>query len=69
MTSDGKIRVCLYDDRETDLKTPMREGAGDAELERLMLSAIADKGRGGALELLERRRAVPLERTMHQIGG
>ena len=69
LTSDGKLRVCLYDDREVDLKTPLRTGAGDADLERLMVDALAGKGRGGALEILERQKAIPLKRTMHQIGG
>lgn len=69
LTADGKLRVCLYDDDETDLKTPLRAGAGDAELERLLRSAVARKGRGGALDILERREAIPLVRTMHQIGG
>jgi len=69
LTSDGKLRVCLYDDREVDLKTPMRAGADDNELERLMLKAVAGKGRGGALEVLEQQKAIPLARTMHQIGG
>lgn len=69
LTADGKLRVCLYDDRETDLKTPLRAGADDAELGRLMAQAVRGKGRGGALEILERRAALPLVRTMHQIGG
>jgi cyclic pyranopterin phosphate synthase len=69
LTSDGKLRVCLYDQRETDLKTPMRSGASDGELERMMVDAVSGKGRGGALDVLERRAGLPLERTMHQIGG
>jgi cyclic pyranopterin phosphate synthase len=69
LTADGMLRVCLYDDREVDLKTPLRAGAADAELEGLMVTAVAGKGRGGAIDLLERRTAAPLRRTMHQIGG
>jgi cyclic pyranopterin phosphate synthase len=69
LTADGKLRVCLYDDREVDLKTPLRAGADDAELGRLMEQAVQAKGRGGALDLLERREPVVLARTMHQIGG
>ena len=69
MTADGKFRVCLYDDREIDLKGPLRSGASDEELARLMAEAVARKGRGGALEILERHEALPLDRTMHQIGG
>jgi cyclic pyranopterin phosphate synthase len=69
LTADGKFRVCLYDDREVDLKRPIREGASDKELEGLMVDAVVRKGRGGALEILERKGALPLARTMHQIGG
>ncbi len=69
LTSDGYFRVCLYDDRETDLKTPLRSGASDAEIERLMVEAVSRKGRGGALEILERQAPPPPARTMHQIGG
>jgi cyclic pyranopterin phosphate synthase len=69
LTSDGHFRVCLYDDREVDLRTPMRAGASDAELEQMMVEAVQRKGRGGALDIQENRRAIPLKRTMHQIGG
>jgi len=69
LTSDGMLRVCLYDDREVDLKTPLRAGASDAELAGLMAAAVRAKGRGGAIDLFERRSAAPLTRTMHQIGG
>jgi cyclic pyranopterin phosphate synthase len=69
LTSDGKLRVCLYDDDETDLKTPLRAGAGDGEILELMRAAVRRKGRGGALDILETRSATPLARTMHQIGG
>jgi cyclic pyranopterin phosphate synthase len=69
LTADGKFRVCLYDPGETDLKAPLREGASDDELERIMRDALSSKGRGGALEILERQQALPLNRTMHQIGG
>jgi len=69
ITSDGKLRVCLYDDAETDLKTPLRDGADDAALLELVRAALARKGRGGALDILESKTAIPLVRTMHQIGG
>jgi cyclic pyranopterin phosphate synthase len=69
LTSDGKLRVCLYDENEIDLKKALRGGAGDAEILRLIASAVRAKGRGGALEILERRAPLPLTRTMHQIGG
>jgi cyclic pyranopterin phosphate synthase len=69
LTCDGKLRVCLYDQNEVDLKTTLRSGARDAEVLRLIAGAVRAKGRGGALEILERRATLPLTRTMHQIGG
>jgi cyclic pyranopterin phosphate synthase len=69
LTADGHLRNCLYDDREVDLKTALRSGATDTELERLIEAAVRAKGRGGAIDLLESRAPVTLARTMHQIGG
>lgn len=69
LTADGHFRVCLYDLDEVDLKTPLRAGATDEDLAMRMTSAVKAKGRGGALEILERKSALPLVRTMHQIGG
>ncbi|HEX5043463.1 MAG TPA: GTP 3',8-cyclase MoaA [Candidatus Polarisedimenticolaceae bacterium] len=69
LTSDGRVRVCLYDDREVDLREPLRTGADDETLLGLVRGALAGKGRGGALDLLQTRRPPVLGRTMHQIGG
>jgi len=69
LMSDGVFRSCLYDDVECDLKTPLRAGASDAELLERIHETVARKGRGGALEILERRQVRPQTRTMHQIGG
>jgi cyclic pyranopterin phosphate synthase len=69
LTSDGKLRVCLYDDAEVDLKTSLRSGAGDEEILRIVRDAVLRKGRGGALDILESKAAPTLSRTMHQIGG
>ncbi len=69
LTSDGHFRVCIYDRDEVDLKTPLRNGATDEELAQIMERAVLHKGPGGALEILENKAALPLARTMHQIGG
>ena len=69
LTADGKLRVCLYDDREADLKAALRGGASAEEIEQLVEQAVAGKGRGGALDILDKREAPRLARTMHQIGG
>jgi cyclic pyranopterin phosphate synthase len=40
LTADGKLRTCLFSLNETDLRGPMREGASDAELERIVRAAV-----------------------------
>jgi len=43
LTADGKIRPCLLSDTEIDIKSPMRGGCSDAELERLLRFALEIK--------------------------
>ena len=69
LTSDGKFRVCLYDDKEEDLRAALRGNVSDDGIATRMRNAVARKGRGGALDILESKAAIPLARTMHQIGG
>src|SRR3954454_14834300 len=40
LTAEGKLRTCLFSTHETDLRAPLRDGAGDAELERLIRDAV-----------------------------
>jgi GTP 3',8-cyclase len=40
LTAEGKLRTCLFSVNETDLRAPMREGADDAELERVIRDAV-----------------------------
>jgi GTP 3',8-cyclase len=66
LTSDGKLRTCLFSMTETDLRDPLRAGATDAELERLIREAVWRK------ELKHRINQpgfVQPERTMSAIGG
>ena len=69
LTADGRLRVCLYDRNEVDIKTPLRAGASDEDLGSIIRKALAGKDRGGALQILDNSSALPLDRTMHQIGG
>jgi cyclic pyranopterin phosphate synthase len=69
LTADGKLRVCLHDSREVDLKRPLREGASDVDLDRLLRLALTAKGRGGAIDILGCRTVPRPARSMHQIGG
>ncbi len=65
LTADGRLRPCLLEDDEIDLKGPLRSGASNKELEWLMQQAAALKR--------ERHRLggdfVPGKRQMWQIGG
>ncbi len=40
LTADGKLRTCLFSIHETDLRGPLRDGAGDGELERIVRDAV-----------------------------
>src|SRR3954451_15124418 len=66
LTADGKLRTCLFSEHETDLRGPLREGASDAELERIVRDAVWRK------ELKHRINEPgfrPPARTMSAIGG
>jgi GTP 3',8-cyclase len=66
LTSDGKLRTCLFSMTETALRDPMRAGASDSELDALIREAVWRK------ELKHRINQpgfVQPERTMSAIGG
>lgn len=66
VTSDGSLRSCLFTLEETDLKTPMRAGASDAELEGLIRACVASKWAG---HHIGRDDFVKPGRSMSMIGG
>ncbi len=40
LTADGRLRTCLFSLNETDLRGPIRDGADDDELERIIRDAV-----------------------------
>ncbi|MGN6751228.1 MAG: GTP 3',8-cyclase MoaA [Intrasporangium sp.] len=46
LTADGQVRNCLFSRTETDLRTPLRDGASDEELLDLMRGEMWRKRRG-----------------------
>jgi GTP 3',8-cyclase len=40
LTAEGKLRTCLFSLHETDLREPLRAGASDAELEKIVRDAV-----------------------------
>lgn len=50
LTADGQLRSCLFARDESDLRTPMRAGASDDDLARLMRECIAGKKPGHGID-------------------
>ncbi len=65
LTADGKLRPCLLGDEEVDLKKPLREGASQKELRRLIRQAVALKPQRHRLT----EGIIPQGRSMCQVGG
>jgi len=65
LTADGRLRPCLLEDDEIDIKGPMRSGASIDELEQLMRQAAAMKRQRHRLN----EDFTKSKRKMWQIGG
>src|SRR5439155_909813 len=46
ITADGQLRACLFAMQEADLRTPLRAGASDAEIEAVIRAAVWAKWEG-----------------------
>src|SRR5271169_1721643 len=66
VTSDGKIRTCLFSVREHDLAGLMSNGASDGEMINFILRAVDQKEER---HHIGEPRFVPASRTMVHIGG
>jgi cyclic pyranopterin phosphate synthase len=79
LTADGHWFTCLYAERGVDLREPLRNGADDAELARVVRDVWlgrTDRGAEARLGLRERQPLVPAvglkadpHREMHTRGG
>lgn len=68
LTSDGKLRPCLFSETEIDLKTPIRNGASDEEIKRLINLAIEVKPEGHSIGCNPESAFMKLK-PMSKIGG
>ena len=66
ITSDGKIRTCLFSVWDHDLHSQMRRGASDEELEEFIRGVVQKKE---ARHHIGEADFVPASRTMVHIGG
>lgn len=49
LTSDGRLRSCLFSADELDLKAKLRDGSDDAEIENVLRQAVMKKPEGHGL--------------------
>jgi len=61
LTADGRLRPCLFDDHELDVRTVLREGTDD-DVRAIVAAALHDKPESHNMR-------VGTERGMSQIGG
>jgi cyclic pyranopterin phosphate synthase len=65
LMSDGKLRPCLPADNEVDLRSAMRSGSSDQDIEALVRNAVASKAEIGQYRFETNGR----QRSMISIGG
>ena len=66
LTADGQVRNCLFAREESDLRSPMRDGASDHDLVALMRASLAAKKPGHGID---QPTFVQPPRPMAAIGG
>jgi len=65
LTADGKLRLCLLNEKEINLASPLRAGFSKVELRRIILEGIWQKPWGHELA----QGIFPANRLMCEIGG
>ncbi len=66
LTADGKIRYCLFAIEETEVKSLLRNGAGDEEIAEALKRNVSEKWIG---HQINSTKFVPPPRPMYSIGG
>jgi len=66
LTADGKIRTCLFSKEDHDLRSLLREGASDEDLETYVTSVVMEKEAGHRINEADFH---PPSRSMVFIGG
>ena len=66
LTSDGKLRNCLFSLEETDLRSLLRGGRDDSEIAQAIRGSVASKWEGHEINTA---RFIQPERLMNSIGG
>ncbi|MGD2188209.1 MAG: GTP 3',8-cyclase MoaA [Desulfobacterales bacterium] len=67
LTADGKIKTCLFSQKEIDIKIPLRSGATQKEIINIIRRAVAEKPRRHHLN--EKKNQIACRQAMQAIGG
>lgn len=67
LTADGKIKTCLFSQKEIDIKGPLRSGAKEEEIIGIFRRAVIEKPSGHRLDAKAPQNACG--RVMRAIGG
>jgi cyclic pyranopterin phosphate synthase len=67
LTADGKLKPCLLSNQELNIKTPLRDGAGDKQLMQLFWQAVSAKPSQHSFGHINGH--IDSKRHMSQIGG
>jgi cyclic pyranopterin phosphate synthase len=66
ISAEGKFRNCLFSAEEWDVRSLLRSGGSDAEIEKVIRECVMAKKAGHGTDSYQFHRPT---RTMHQIGG
>ena len=69
LTSEGMLRSCLLDDRETDLRSVLRQGCSEQDIQQTLLAAVRDKPKGHEMEERLKNQGENCHGRMSRIGG
>jgi cyclic pyranopterin phosphate synthase len=69
LTCTGTLFLCLGQDDQADLRTPMRAGASDAEMEAIIRAAVARKPKAHDFIIDRDRPQTTIARHMSMTGG
>ena len=69
ITPDGELKTCLYDDGVLNIKSLMRKGTPDNELEEVLLTAFNHRAKDGWEAEQQRVEKTGIHESMATIGG
>jgi cyclic pyranopterin phosphate synthase len=69
LTSEGMLRSCLLDDRETDLRSVLRRGGSEQDIQQALVAAVRNKPKGHQMEERLKNQGENCHGRMSRIGG